>query len=124
MKYLSIANTTDYLAVAIFDDITLEHCEWQHIEDFQEQKRMKRWFEYVSHLIHTYSIGVVVMHEISDKLSKKQIERVSKVQAIIQLACYENKVVFLTPKTDGWERYITSGKKYTKEEIRNCKQRL
>lgn len=117
MKYLSIANTTDYLAVAIFDDITLEHCEWQHIEDFQEQKRMKRWFEYVSHLIHTYSIGVVVMHEISDKLSKKQIERVSKVQAIIQLACYENKVVFLTPKTDGWERYITSGKNTLKKKL-------
>ena len=117
MNYLSIANTTDYLAVAIFNDTVLEHCECQHIEDFQEQKRMKRWFEYVSHLIHTYSIGVVVMHEISDKLTKTHIERVSKVQAIIQLACYENKVVFLTPKTDGWERYITSGKNTLKKKL-------
>ena len=117
MNYLSIANTTDYLAVAIFNDTVLEHCEWQHIEDFDEQKRMKRWFEYVSHLIHTYSIGVVVMHKISDKLTKTQIERVSKVQAIIQLACYENKVVFLTPKTDGWERYITGGKNTLKKKL-------
>ena len=117
MNYLSIANTTDYLAVAIFNDTVLEHCEWQHIEDFDEQKRMKRWFEYVSHLIHAYAIGVVVMHKISDKLTKTQIERVSKVQAIIQLACYENKVVFLTPKTDGWERYITSGKNTLKKKL-------
>ena len=117
MKYLSIANTTDYLAVAIFNDTVLEHCEWQHIEDFDEQKRMKRWFEYVSHLIHAYSIGVVVMHKISDKLTKTQIERVSKVQAIVQLACYENKVVFLPTKTNGWEKYITSGKNTLKKKL-------
>lgn len=117
MNYLSIANTTDYLAVAVFNNTELEHCEWQYIEDFDEQKRMKRWFEYVSHLIHAYSIGVVVMHEISDKLTKKQIERISKVQAIVQLACYENKVVFLPIKSNGWERYITNGKNTLKKKL-------
>ncbi|NCU42439.1 MAG: hypothetical protein EOM19_07030 [Candidatus Moranbacteria bacterium] len=115
MKYLAIGKSYRFLALSLFEDlnneVTLKEVRFIRFDDFNQSNIFKKAYETVVNYLSENVVSVVVTHKLNTKkILKKEIQRISEMRAIIQLACAEKKVFVVEPKTDGWEAYITKGR--------------
>jgi hypothetical protein len=118
MKYLAISKQKLFWAYAIFEETKLHKIGKVYFEELDKGKRLKEWYEAVGNLIEQYKIGVLITHALNEtSYNTKTQEIFVSMNTILQLSCVERKVLFIQAKTNGWEKYITKGRKTMKKKL-------
>ena len=119
MKYLAISKDTKSLSYAVFNNKSLVKFDKILFTEYDEYKRTKEWYDFVTNLVKQHEIGILTTHWVDLKrFKKKELEKIISVKTILQLVAIEQKVVYLEAKTSGWEKYITNGKPTNRNKIK------
>ncbi len=105
MKTLAIGNSTNFINFAIFSGEILE--EYGKIK---VDESFKHYID-ISDIVKAHEISFVVLGAIDlDNCKRRNALRLTKIRTIIKLICEQEGVVYTTPSTYGWDKFILGDK--------------